>query len=63
MDNVGQCYRSLGFIHAKYPSVMGRFKDYISTKKRNGYQSLHTGVIGPFKQKIEIQIKLFQIIY
>ena len=61
VDNVGQCYRSLGFIHAKYPSVMGRFKDYISTKKRNGYQSIHTGVIGPFKQKIEIQIRTFNM--
>ena len=57
VSSIPDCYKSLGLIHAKYPSVMGRFKDYISTKKRNGYQSLHTGVIGPFKQKIEIQIR------
>ena len=57
VEKVEDCYSSLGVIHSKYPNVMGRFKDYISTKKRNGYQSLHTDVIGPFKQKIEIQIK------
>ena len=51
------CYESLFLIHSKYSSVMGRFKDYISTKKRNGYQSLHTGIIGPFNEKIEVQIK------
>ncbi len=51
------CYRALGGIHATYPMVMGRFKDYISTPKRNGYQSLHTGVIGPENHKIEIQLR------
>ena len=51
------CYRALGSIHAHYPTVMGRFKDYISTPKRNGYQSLHTGVIGPENHKIEIQLR------
>ncbi|MFZ8924455.1 MAG: RelA/SpoT family protein, partial [Candidatus Puniceispirillaceae bacterium] len=51
------CYRALGSIHAAYPNVMGRFKDYISTPKRNGYQSLHTGVIGPENHKIEIQVR------
>ena len=61
VDDVDQCYKSLGYIHAKYPNVMGRFKDYISTKKRNGYQSIHTGVIGPFKQKIEIQIRTYKM--
>ena len=51
------CYRALGSIHGRYPTVMGRFKDYISTPKRNGYQSLHTGVIGPENHKIEIQLR------
>ena len=51
------CYQALGIIHTHFPVVMGRFKDYISTPKANGYQSLHTGVIGPLKQKIEIQIR------
>lgn len=55
-DNVA-CYQALGIIHTHFPVVMGRFKDYISTPKANGYRSLHTGVIGPLKQKIEIQIR------
>ena len=51
------CYKALGILHRAYPVVMGRFKDYISTPKRNGYRSIHTGVIGPLNQKIEIQIR------
>lgn len=55
--SVEDCYRALGVIHAAYPMVPGRFKDYISTPKPNGYQSLHTGVIGPERHRIEIQIR------
>jgi len=53
------CYVALGAIHAAYPVIAGRFKDYISTPKTNGYQSLHTGVTlrKPQNQKIEIQIR------
>jgi GTP pyrophosphokinase len=53
------CYVALGAIHAAYPVIAGRFKDYISTPKANGYQSLHTGVTlrHPRNQKIEIQIR------
>ena len=54
---VEECYQALGAIHARYPVVPGRFKDYISTPKPNGYKSLHTGVIGPDRQRIEIQIR------
>jgi GTP pyrophosphokinase len=57
VDNVADCYRALGVLHSAYSMVPGRFKDYISTPKPNGYQSLHTGVIGPEKQRIEIQIR------
>lgn len=57
VDNVEQCYQALGIIHSQYNVVPGRFKDYISTPKPNGYQSLHTGVIGPLKQRIEVQIR------
>lgn len=56
-ENVEQCYMVLGLIHSKYPSVPGRFKDYISTPKPNGYASLHTTVLGPSRQRIEIQIR------
>ena len=58
VPNVADCYRALGSIHGAYPNVMGRFKDYISTPKRNGYQSLHTGVIGPENHKIETFVRL-----
>ena len=54
-----QCYQALGAVHAGYPVIAGRFKDYISTPKSNGYQSLHTGVTlrEPRNQKIEVQIR------
>ena len=53
------CYMALGAVHAGYPLIPGRFKDYISTPKTNGYQSLHTGVTlrHPVNQKIEVQIR------
>ena len=57
VDTVEQCYQALGVIHSRYPVVPGRFKDYISTPKPNKYQSLHTGIIGPERQRIEIQIR------
>ncbi|MFZ8864844.1 MAG: RelA/SpoT family protein [Rickettsiales bacterium] len=57
VDRVDECYNTLGTVHEVYPSIPGSFKDYISTPKENGYQSLHTTVIGPEKQKIEIQIR------
>jgi GTP pyrophosphokinase len=56
-DSVADCYQALGVIHSKYSMVPERFKDYISTPKQNGYQSLHTTVIGPQKQRVEIQIR------
>jgi GTP pyrophosphokinase len=54
-----QCYMALGAVHNAYPVIAGRFKDYISTPKANGYQSLHTGVTlrHPRNQKIEVQIR------
>jgi GTP pyrophosphokinase len=51
------CYRALGVIHNCYRVVPGRFKDYISIPKPNGYRSIHTGVIGPENQRIELQIR------
>jgi len=57
VDGVEDCYRALGVIHSHYPMVPNRFKDYISVPKPNGYSSLHTGVFGPERQRIEIQIR------
>ncbi len=59
MPNRESCYAALGAIHAAFPVIAGRFKDYISTPKANGYQSIHTGVTlrEPRNQKIEIQIR------
>jgi len=52
-----ECYRTLGLIHQRWPVVPGRFKDFISTPKRNGYKSLHTTVIHDEQMRIEIQIR------
>ena len=57
VGSVEECYRALGAIHGAYQVLPGRFKDYISTPKPNGYQSLHTGVIGPERMRIEVQIR------
>ncbi|MBU2090237.1 MAG: bifunctional (p)ppGpp synthetase/guanosine-3',5'-bis(diphosphate) 3'-pyrophosphohydrolase, partial [Alphaproteobacteria bacterium] len=57
VGSIEQCYQALGVVHAQYPTVPGRFKDYISVPKPNGYRSLHTGVIGPERQRIEMQIR------
>jgi guanosine-3',5'-bis(diphosphate) 3'-pyrophosphohydrolase len=55
--DLGLCYQALGAIHGKYSMIPGRFKDYISTPKPNKYQSLHTGIIGPQRMRIEVQIR------
>ena len=57
VDKPEDCYHVLGVLHSKYHSVPGRFKDYISTPKPNGYRSIHTTVMGPRRQRIEVQIR------
>ena len=57
VETIPECYQILGILHSTYPLIPGRFKDYISMAKRNGYKSLHTSIIGPLKQRIEIQIR------
>lgn len=57
VPDIAECYRALGVIHGRWPMVPGRFKDYISTPKRNGYRSLHTSVIHAENMRIEIQIR------
>jgi len=57
VGTVAECYQALGIVHTSWPVVPGRFKDYISTPKQNDYRSIHTTVIGPGKQRVELQIR------
>ncbi len=57
LKNIDECYKTLGVIHKKYNCIPGKFKDYISSAKINGYKSIHTAVIGSNKKPIEIQIR------
>jgi len=57
VNDSNECYRALGVIHGAYRAVLGRFKDYISLPKANGYQSIHTAVLGPENLRIEVQIR------
>lgn len=57
VNDVGECYRALGTINSNFNMIPGTFRDYISTPKENGYQSLHLAILGPFNKKIEIQIR------
>jgi len=61
LNNTKDCYKTLGVFHSEYSAIPGRFKDYISTPKINNYKSIHTAVIGPNKQRIEIQIRTFDM--
>ena len=57
VDDVKDCYKVLGIFHSNWSTIPGRFKDYISTPKINNYKSIHTAVIGPNNQRVEIQIR------
>ncbi|MFM2442899.1 MAG: hypothetical protein RJB09_85 [Pseudomonadota bacterium] len=57
VSSTEDCYRCIGVIHTKWPFVPGRFKDYISTPKQNDYRSLHTTVVGPGRQRVELQVR------
>ena len=61
LENIDNCYKTLGIIHKKYNCIPGKFKDYISSAKINGYKSIHTAVIGSNKKPIEIQIRTHEM--
>ena len=61
LSSVDECYKTLGIFHKKWNCIPGKFKDYISSPKINGYKSLHTSVIGSNKKPIEIQIRTYEM--
>ena len=61
VGSIDDCYKALGVLHNRYSAIPFKFKDYISTPKINKYQSIHTAIIGPKEQRIEIQIRTHQM--
>jgi len=61
LNDIDECYQTLGLLHKKWNCIPGKFKDYISSPKINGYKSLHTSVIGSYKKPIEIQIRTLKM--
>ena len=61
VDRVEHCYQALGAVHMRWAAVPGRFKDYISTPKQNDYRSIHTTVVGPSHQRVELQIRTHEM--
>jgi len=61
VNDIEDCYKTLGVFHSKFSTIPGKFKDYISTPKINKYKSIHTAVIGPNKNRIEIQIRTHEM--
>lgn len=56
-ESINDCYKILGIIHSRWSAVPGSFKDYVSTPKINNYQSIHTTIVGPERQRVELQIR------
>ena len=61
VDDIKICYKVLGIFHSNWSTIPGRFKDFISTPKINNYKSIHTAIIGPQKERVEIQIRTQQM--
>ena len=61
VNSITECYQVLGILHGEWRAIPGRFKDYISTPKKNGYQSIHTTLMGPENQRVEVQIRTYKM--
>ena len=61
VDDLNSCYKVLGVFHSNWSAIPGKFKDYISTPKINNYKSIHTAIVGPNKERVEIQIRTQQM--
>ena len=61
VNSINDCYKTVGVLHSKYSAIPFKFKDYVSTPKINKYQSIHTAIIGPKKQRIEVQIRTHEM--
>ena len=61
VKSIADCYQALGIVHTTWPVVPGRFKDYVSTPKANEYRSIHTTLIGPGQQRVELQIRTVEM--
>ena len=61
VDRMAECYEALGILHSIWKPIPGRFKDYIALPKDNGYQSLHTAVLGPDGERIELQFRTHEM--
>ena len=61
VNSINECYKTVGVLHSKYSAIPFKFKDYVSTPKINKYQSIHTAIIGPKKQRIEVQIRTHEM--
>ena len=61
VNSLDDCYRTIGVVHMKWPMVPGRFKDYVSTPKQNDYRSIHTTVVGPGRQRVELQVRTHEM--
>lgn len=61
VDTIDECYHTLGVVHTKWKVVPGRFKDYISVPKHNDYRSIHTTIVGPSRERVELQIRTHEM--